>query len=52
VKTTRILAICLISVLLVSAFTGLALGKKGCATIQDGTLLTSDGKVITTGYDE
>lgn len=29
--------------------------KKGdgdCTTIQDGTLLTSDGKVITTGYDQ
>ena len=23
-----------------------------CTTIQDGTLLTSDGRVITTGYDE
>lgn len=26
--------------------------KTGCTTIQDGTLLTSDGRVITTGYDE
>jgi len=51
-KKTKILAIGLISVLLLSAFTGLALGKKGCTTIQDGTLLTSDGRVITTGYDE
>lgn len=24
----------------------------GCVTIQDGTLLTTDGRVITTGYDE
>jgi len=32
----------------------IALGKKNkpeCTTIQDGTLLTSDGNVITTGYD-
>jgi len=28
-------------------------GKKaGCTTIQDSTLLTSDGRVIETGYDE
>jgi len=27
-------------------------GRNGCTTIQDGTLLTSDGNVITTGYDE
>jgi len=28
-------------------------GKKdGCTTIQDGTLLTTDGRIITTGYDE
>ena len=26
--------------------------KTDCTTIQDGTLLTSDGRVITTGYDE
>ena len=26
--------------------------EDGCTTIQDGTLLTSDNKVITTGYDE
>ena len=26
--------------------------KPECTTIQDGTLLTSDGEVITTGYDE
>ena len=26
--------------------------KIECTTIQDGTLLTSDGRVITTGYDE
>ncbi|MBR9678208.1 MAG: hypothetical protein GOU97_02885 [Nanoarchaeota archaeon] len=25
---------------------------KSCTTIQDGTLLTSDGRVITTGFDE
>ena len=26
--------------------------KSDCTTIQDGTLLTSDGRVIVTGYDE
>jgi hypothetical protein len=26
--------------------------KPDCTTIQDGTLLTNDGRVITTGYDE
>ena len=26
--------------------------KDDCTTIQDGTLLTTDGRVITTGYDE
>jgi len=26
--------------------------KKDCTTIQDGILLTSDGEVITTGYDQ
>ena len=28
------------------------LGFAKCTTIQDGTLLTTDGRVITTGYDE
>ena len=27
-------------------------GCNGCTTIQDGTLLTTDGRVITTGYDK
>ncbi len=27
-------------------------GGNGCTRIQDGTLLTSDGQVITTGYDQ
>ena len=27
-------------------------GKKGCTTIQDGTLLTSEGDVIVPGFDE
>ena len=44
-------------VLLSASSTALAGGPKdngcdGCTTIQDGTLLTSDGEVITTGYDE
>lgn len=30
----------------------LAKSNNGCTTIQDGTLLTSDGELITTGYDE
>ena len=28
------------------------MGLAECTTIQDGTLLTTDGRVITTGYDE
>ncbi len=40
-----------ITVLLVS--TGLAAAKKcDCTTIQSGELLTTDGRVITTGYDK
>ncbi len=45
----------LICLLLVFSLSSLALagkGKSACTTIQDGSLLTSDGKVITTGYDE
>jgi hypothetical protein len=37
---------------LVSAFTGLALGKKGCATIQDGEIYASTGELLTVGYDQ
>jgi opacity protein-like surface antigen len=37
-------------------FSGVAFAAKpqklDCTTIQDGTLLTSDGQVITTGYDQ
>ena len=29
-----------------------SMGFAECTTIQDGTLLTTDGRVITTGYDE
>jgi len=56
-KKTKILAIGLISILLLSAFTGLAIGKKGgCTTIQDGVLTYSTGhylagEPLTTGYD-
>lgn len=42
---TTIFALFILLVMPVSA-------KKTCTTIQDGTLLTSDGRVITTGYDE
>jgi len=39
-----------VSVLLLFSLGSMA--NNGCTTIQDGTLLTSDGRVITTGYDE
>jgi hypothetical protein len=39
--------------LVVAGFSGIAAAKKEkCTTIQSGELLTSDGSVITTGYDE
>jgi len=47
------LALVLLSVLVATAVMADEGGKKaGCTTIQDGELLTSDGRVITTGYDE
>jgi hypothetical protein len=39
-------------VLLLTVTASTAAAKEQCTTIQDGTLLTSDGDVITTGYDE
>jgi hypothetical protein len=43
----------LIIVLALGLIVGLSnLGFAECTTIQDGTLLTTDGRVITTGYDE
>jgi len=39
--------------LALSLIVGLSnMGFAECTTIQDGTLLTTDGRVITTGYDE
>jgi len=45
----------LVSLTIVLSFSSLVLAAKTkdtCTTIQEGTLKTSDGKVITTGYDE
>lgn len=55
--TKNVLAIGVISILLISVVTGLAIGKKGdCTTIQDGVLTYSDGhyladELLTTGFD-
>ena len=51
------LAIVLSCLALVFTFSSQVMAGKGgnksdCTTIQDGTLLTSDGRVIVTGYDE
>ena len=48
------LAFVLLALVLLTALPTTAIGKTGgkCTTIQDGTLLTSDGQVITPGYDE
>ncbi len=57
-KKTIMLGICGIALggLLLSVSSLSAIAKKkdspACVTIQSGTLLTSDGRVITTGYDE
>jgi len=51
----KLMFVLMLLVLLTIPSTALAegpCGKGGCTTIQDGTLLTSDGEVITTGYDE
>jgi hypothetical protein len=56
-KKSKMVALAAISILVVAGTTGFALGKdKGpkcsCTTIQDGTLYTSTGEVITTGFDQ
>ena len=50
----KIIAFLIIAMFVMSAAAvGTAMAEKnGCTTIQDGTLLTSGGDVITTGYDE
>jgi len=41
------------AVILVGIMVAPGMAKKGdCVTIQDGTLFTSDGEMITTGYDQ
>lgn len=54
-KPTRGLLFVLMLVALLTipsvAFAGNGNGNDTCTTIQDGTLLTSDGRVITPGYD-
>lgn len=47
----RVVGIILAVALIVVVATPVMAGDD-CTTIQDGTLLTSDGNVITTGYDE
>ena len=51
------LAIVLVCVLVIAVFPVNALAGKGgnkseCTTIQDGTLLRSDGELVVLGYDE
>ena len=47
------LAFVLLALVLLAALPTTAIGKPDkCTTIQDGTLLTSDGQVITPGYDQ
>jgi hypothetical protein len=49
-KTLFILVVLLIALMAVS--TSGAGAKNSCTTIQDGTLVTSDGNLIETGFDE
>ena len=51
-KTIAFLVIAAFVVSVVAVGTVMAAKKDKCTTIQDGTLLTSDGEVITTGYDQ
>ena len=48
----RVIVTALLVLLLTALFVGTTGAGSTCTTIQDGTLLTSDGFVITTGYDE
>ena len=50
-KKLLIIGILVITLMLVMVGPVMA-GKPDCTTIQDGTLLTSDGSIITTGYDD
>jgi len=50
-KTIAFLVIAAV-VMSVAAMGAVMAEKNGCTTIQDGTLLTSDGEVITAGYDQ
>jgi len=51
---TKLIAFLIITVVVMSVVVvgTVAAKKSDCTTIQDGTLLTSDGRTITTGYDE
>ena len=53
-KKLAIILSCLALVLTFSTqvIAGKGGNKSDCTTIQDGTLLTSDGRVIVPGYDE
>jgi hypothetical protein len=56
-KKSKMVVLAAISIFVVAGTIGFALGKdKGpkcsCTTIQDGTLYTSTGEVITTGFDQ
>jgi hypothetical protein len=53
-KTKTIAFLVIAAVVVSTAAMGAVMAEKKdkCTTIQDGTLLTSDGEVITTGYDQ
>ena len=52
-KKITYLALFLTLCIIVAGATSTTMAKKSeCTTIQDGTLLTTDGRVITPGYDE
>lgn len=51
-KTIAFLAIAAVVMSVAAMGAVMAAKKDTCTTIQDGTLLTSDGEVITTGYDQ
>lgn len=51
-KLMIVLGVLVVVTLALSATVTAGGPKDGCTTIQDGTLLASDGQVITTGYDQ
>lgn len=51
-RSTRTMRLVVIAIAVLMAIPVAAGAKQGVTTIQDGTLLTSDGAVITVGYDQ